>query len=149
MRETTRADVLFFETGMPKLKELIGKYTSQFVKNKLSERKDTPLFKAFDICERKNTQGHMFLKRLRDHSIESTMSDDKRNFLLNENGSKAITYKMINPKLSIHRIYETDMYIDEKKRVNFTRFRLSSHNFKIETGRWSRIKKEDCRPGQN
>ena len=34
--------------------------------------------------------------------------------------------------------------------VEFTRFRLSSHHLKIETGRWARIQKEDrlCECGE-
>ena len=55
----------------------------------------------------------------------------------------------INPNLKVHEIYTMNDYVDEKKRVVMTRFRLSSHNLKIKTGRWARIKPEhrlcDCR----
>ena len=57
--------------------------------------------------------------------------------------TKAETYKQINPLLKVHRVYETDTYIDERKRIMFTRFRLSSHGMKIETGRWARIDREN------
>ena len=74
----------------------------------------------------------------------------KENFISNQSGYKALAYKDLNPYLTLHRIYNEKEYIDEFKRVNFTRFRLSSHNLKIETGRWSRIRREDrlCECGE-
>ena len=50
--------------------------------------------------------------------------------------------------LSMHAAYTTPDYVDERERLVFTRFRLSSHHLKIETGRWARIEVEkrvcDC-----
>ena len=31
----------------------------------------------------------------------------------------------------------------EHKRIEFTRYRLSSHNLKVETGRWGRVEREN------
>ena len=68
-----------------------------------------------------------------------------------QTSSKATTYKAINPGLSVHEVYTTSNYIDERERLIFTRFRLSSHHLKIETGRWARIDVEnrvcDCGGG--
>ena len=57
---------------------------------------------------------------------------------------------MMNPDLSVHEVYTTTNYIDERERLIFTRFRLSSHHLKIETGRWARIEVENrvCECGQ-
>ena len=59
-------------------------------------------------------------------------------------------YKQINPNLNVHRVYNSKVYIDERKRVVFSKFRTSSHSLKIETGRWSRIPADDrlCDCGQ-
>ena len=47
---------------------------------------------------------------------------------------------MLNPDSMKHEIY--DMYgFSDRYRVDMTRFRLSSHRLKVETGRWSRIEK--------
>ena len=68
-----------------------------------------------------------------------------------QNTSKAITYRSINPELTVHKAYTAKEYIDERERLSFTRFRLSSHHLKIETGRWARIEAEnrvcDCGGG--
>ena len=55
----------------------------------------------------------------------------------------------MNPNLNVHNVHKIDKYLN-KKRVVFTRFRLSSHNLKTEKGRWSRTNREnsvcDCGP---
>ena len=39
-------------------------------------------------------------------------------------------------------LYNNRLYVPEHYRIAYTRFRLGSHRFKIETGRWSRIPRE-------
>ena len=57
----------------------------------------------------------------------------------NVTSSKATMYKRLNPDLALHEAYTTSEYVNERERLAFTRFRLSSHHLKIETGRWARI----------
>ena len=54
-----------------------------------------------------------------------------------------MTYRGINPSLSVHRIYtSSNNYIADNRRVELTRFRVGSHRLKVETGRWSRIPRD-------
>ena len=46
-------------------------------------------------------------------------------------------------ELRVHPVYTSKDYIDEKARITFIRLRLSSHSLKIETGRWSRVAREE------
>jgi hypothetical protein len=143
VRETTRTDVVILETGMPTLKELIRKRTSTFVKKNIrGDIDETPLSRVYKMCESKGTPGYRYIKRLLDNEINETLEELKAKFE-NETGTKATKYKEINPDLKVHPVYNTDTYIDERKRVVFTRFRVSSHSLKIETGRWARINPED------
>ena len=49
----------------------------------------------------------------------------------------------LNPDLESPNLYRNhNLYIPEHYRTAYTRMRLSSHNLKIETGRWSRIPRE-------
>ena len=48
----------------------------------------------------------------------------------------------INPSVQQHQVYKNDQ-LPEFKRIEFTRYRLSSHNLKVETGRWGRIEREN------
>ena len=63
--------------------------------------------------------------------------------------TRRTTYLEINPTLSVHPLYNSDR-IPEYCRISFTRMRLSSHYLKIETGRWSRIPREErlCQCGE-
>ena len=48
----------------------------------------------------------------------------------------------MNPDLSIHPLYEfheNEPVIDDNLRIAFTRFRLSAHKLRCETGRWNKV----------
>ncbi len=63
----------------------------------------------------------------------------------------ANTYRDINSDLSVHPMYQPNHYICELHRIATTRPRFSSHRLRIETGRWSRIPREErlCSCGEN
>ena len=69
--------------------------------------------------------------------IKVAMDTLKHNIGLSQS-SRRITYKQINPNLSVHKIYLMKHNINEHHRTAFTRFRLSSHSLAVEVGRWSR-----------
>ena len=53
--------------------------------------------------------------------------------------SKFRKYLEINPTLQCHEVYlSKNADYNELQRIEFTKFRLSSHNLKIELGRWTR-----------
>ncbi len=64
--------------------------------------------------------------------------------------SRTEIYCHINPDLSVHNMYH-DPNVNERHRITTTRLRLGSHRLKIETGRWSRIPREErlCICGQD
>ena len=151
VRETTRSDTALIEAGMPSLKELIDKRTVTFLRKELSAERtlDTPLIKIYKICESKRTGGFRTLENILNSVARNQQSSLKENFS-NATTSKAVMYKRINPNLSLHEAYTTTKYVNERERLAFTKFRLSSHHLKIETWRWARIAAEDrvCDCGQ-
>ena len=151
VRETMRSDTVLIEAGMPSLKELIHKRTSTFLRKELSADRtlDTPLIKIYKICESKRTGGFRFLEKILNPAVRNQQSSLVEN-LRNATTSKAAMYKRINPDLSLHKAYTTTEYVNERERLAFTKFRLSSHHLKIETGRWARIAADDriCDCGQ-
>ena len=150
VRETTRTDVVLLETGMPTLHELIKMRSTSFIKKNVNAGiTETPLAKVYKMCETKGTGGYRFIKRMLDNPVEECLLDVKR-AMNNASSSKALKYKEMNPGLNVHTVYNSNVYIDERKRVVFTKFRTSSHSLRIETGRWARIDREDrlCSCGQ-
>ncbi len=62
--------------------------------------------------------------------------------ITNSDSSRSVVYKKLNPMLSLHSMYHSE--VCETYRVDTTKLRLSSHRLKIETGRWARIPHEEC-----
>ena len=62
--------------------------------------------------------------------------------ILSSQRTRATIYRQMNPELVVHPMYYSNDIIDDDFRIAFTRFRLSSHRLKIETGRWARIPQE-------
>ena len=58
--------------------------------------------------------------------------------------TRTVTYRNINPSFSVHSMYtSTNNYIADYRRTEVTRFWVGSHRLKIETGRWSRVPREE------
>ena len=150
VRDTTRNDIILIECGMPSLDDLIRKKAANFMKKQFlgDPDEDKPLLKIFKLCELNRTKGYRYIEDLLTVNIGRVPTLIEK--FQNEEGSKAVTYKLINPNLTVHDVYKRDGYVNERERVVFTRLRLSSHNLKIETGRWSRTRREnrlcDCGP---
>ena len=65
----------------------------------------------------------------------------------NATTTRYTTYANINSDMSMHNVYarryDRNSFIPEVYRIAFTRMRTSSHRLRIETGRWSRLGRED------
>ena len=64
-------------------------------------------------------------------------------------GSKICTYRVHNPNVAVNGVYRyTVCVVPEYQRMVYTRFRLSAHNLRTETGCWTRVPREarffDC-----
>ena len=62
----------------------------------------------------------------------------KTNIRQSDSSRRRVYCNSINGDLSTHSIYSTKHNIYEPYRIAFTRFRISSHNLAVETGRWNR-----------
>ena len=150
VRDTTRNDIILIESSMPTLDKLIRKKNTSFMKKQflgvLDDEK--PLLKIFKLGEFNRTKGFRYIDNLL--TMNTGRVPTLKEKFMNEEGTKAVTYRSINLSLSVHDVYKSDEYLNEKERIVFTRLRLSSHNLNIEKGRWSRTSREnrlcDCGP---
>ena len=150
VRDTTRNDIILIECGLTKIDELIKKRTARFMKKQFLgvPDHDKPLVQIYRICELNRSDGYRFIDNLL--NVNVVQFPTILETFANEEGTKAVTYRLMNPELKVHDVYVTDEYLNEKNRIVFTRLRLSSHNLNIEKGRWSRTIREnrvcDCGP---
>ena len=57
--------------------------------------------------------------------------------------TKSQTYLSLNPTLEVHPLYtDCNRTVPDYLRISFTRFRMSSHMLRVETGRWSRTPRD-------
>ena len=62
----------------------------------------------------------------------------KTNIRQSDSSRRLVYFNFINSDLSTHSIYTNKHNIYEPYWIAFTRFRVSSHNLAVETGRWNR-----------
>ena len=113
-----------------------------------------PFHHMFRICQENNTPAATFVNNARLYRVPSELSRLTTEVSNEQNATKIMNYaEKLNPSLNLHPIYTTQSYVPDYMRVSFSRLRLMSHSLKVETGRWSRIPREErlcdrCNAGQ-
>ena len=143
VRKTTCNDTCYLELGYPPLRDLVRSKQRHFFHKMWRERSsmdDDPLICTINIVLNTRYPMQRYVSELINvtvNDVEQAMNTLKLN-ILNSGSSRRITYREINPDLSVHDVYCTKHSIPEIKRVSFTQFRLSAHSLAVEVGRWSR-----------
>ena len=103
-----------------------------------------PLWKAIELARSADTKSYRYIQASLGDQSDVFMEDKCRRVeeLRSSVSSKRVMFVSLNPSLQQHRLYKNDE-LSEFKRIEFTRYRLSSHNLKVETGRWGRITREN------
>ena len=145
VRNTTCNDVCLIEADMPSFQSLVKHRMKTYLQKKIPKIDcEYPLWKAIELSRSANTSSYRYIQNLLED--ESNMiEDDKmlRAESIRASGStKRATFLKLNPSLQQHKVYKNNN-IEEYKRIEFTRYRVSSHNLMVETGRWSRTERED------
>ena len=144
VRLTTCNDVCYIESGYPSLKALVkGKQRKFFTKmyNERSMLLDDPLGYVINFVLSNRYTTRTYLKNLIDNNVNDIECDRQilKNNIISSNSSRRITYfNLMNTSLSVHNIYFKKHNVSEFHRISFTKFRVSSHSLKVETGRWNR-----------
>ena len=107
---------------------------------------EQPFHLMHSICRDANAPAAAFMADAAEYHQDSQLSEIVRQVREQEQGTKFLNYRnMLNAELSVHQLYNTAAYVPDFIRVAFTRLRLMSHSLKVETGRWSRIPREERR----
>ncbi len=146
-------DICLVECGYPTLSALIKEKQYKYYRNITRTRAgmdDDPFMFMLSVARDNNTPGSRYIDSVMTH-VQSSFIVDSLNSIKDNvrtaNGSKFKTYCETNPEMIKHCMY-TNGQIPEWHRIPYSRFRLSAHRLKVETGRWSRIPREarlcDC-----
>ena len=96
-----------------------------------------PLMFTLSLCHRENPAVSRYINGVMEEVdvLASDLRVRKEKTQLSTR-TKLMTYQIMNPNLSVHPLYESiDRVGDDYLRISFSRFRLSPHRLKIETGR--------------
>ena len=102
-----------------------------------SELTDDPLMFSIEIATRSNTTLSRAARRFRDTNLPD-MNDLMQNVyerITESTGARSVGYHHMNPKYTLHCIYKERHIVNDRFRMAFIRFRVSSHNLSIETGK--------------
>ena len=147
VRGSTTNVLCLLEGGFPELESLVLKRRVNFItKFMRTSSGDEPLHDVLNMCIGHNTRAYRVLQVARHFNGDPVILN--RQTLMEKcvarrgSSSKTDTYLSLNGELSVHDVYKRSMYIPDYQRVALTRFRLSSHRLRIETGRWIRVPRD-------
>lgn len=137
--------VSLIEIGMPTLKAFIrNKQQKTYYKlindNSRIESEDPFIF-AYKLGLQYRNIHATYIQQLANDNTNILHNDliAMRNEIRDSNRTKFLTYLQINPELKSPDVYNCRSNIfNELQRTEFTRLRTSSHDLRIEIGRWDR-----------
>ena len=144
VRTTTPNATCLIECNMPPLNALLAQKQYNFLESALEKRINMEDEDPFMFVWSLLRQYHVPLSQKVDSILQQPdhvnkgMNDLMRTVSTSDR-TKSVLYCRLNPGLETHSVYISRTLTPEPYRVSFTRLRLTSHNLKSETGRWSRI----------
>ena len=144
VRSTTCNDLCLQELGLPKLMYYVRQCQSRFfdkIAKSPRSSADDPFTFVMQLCRSHNTSTVREIDSLSNHDFIAESRRKLRESITNSSKSKVKTYLKMNPDLAATRLYEMD--VPEHIRASATKFRLSAHNLRVETGRWARLLREE------
>ena len=137
-------DICYIESGYNSLTSIVKtKQRNYFVKmvNEKYGLQDEPLGYALRLVLNNTYNTSNYLNNLIDNNLNDYLQDNeslKTSIRQSDSSRRRVYCNSINGDLFTHTIYSTKHNIYEPYRIAFTRFRTSSHNLAVETGRWNR-----------
>ena len=145
VRQTTCTDLCLIEADMPSFQALVKEKMRKYLQKKLPNLEaDHPLQMALDLNRLADTKSYRRITELlaEEADLVERDSEVRAESIKRSSSTKRMQYCSMNPDLDSPAFYKNDD-IQEYQRKEVTRFRLSSHNLKVETGRWGRVVREN------
>ena len=144
VRSSTCHDLCLNELGLPNLSDSVKQRQANFF-DKMAKSERSPAVDPFayvmHLIRSYNTESSRLIGSMPNLDIIAISRRNMKDMIRNSNKSKVKTYLKLSPTLEVPPLYLLD--IPEYVRALVTRFRLSAHNLKVETGRWARIPRHE------
>ena len=141
VRNQTCNDLVKIELDITSARAKLRATQKKFIASVSKHNVDTPIKKALRLVHASRSPMAAEITRLiSETDILGRERMQTRQRIRSSNSSRMVQYLATNPNLIPPRFLNCDL--PEHKRIALTRIRLSSHHLKIETGRWSRIPRD-------
>ena len=146
VRPKTPINLCLIEAGIEPLRHIIKKKRALYLQQKFRDvDMEQPFHQIHAICREANAPAAAFMANAIRYNRQSEIGEITDQVRTQE-GTKFVTYRdALNTELTVHPLYTSNEYLPDFIRASFTRLRLMSHSLKVETGRWSRIPREERR----
>ena len=152
VRITTPNNLCLIEAGLRPLTGMVKNRQKKFFAKMVEERSDMnddPFMHVLGITQDANKSMWKYIRSITDSDEDFDFVEDEvakiKNTIINRpvSATKFQTYQTLNPTLETHPVYTlSTSTIPDYLRIDFTRFRLSSHRLRVELGRWSRTPRD-------
>ena len=149
VRATTPTNLCLVEGGLKPLESLVKQRQKKFFHKMLTSRAELhedPLMHTIDIAREHNKPVWSYVESVLngDKFVEEELSNIREAIRsAPASSTKSHTYLSLNPTLEVHPLYtDCNRTIPDYLRISFTRFRMSSHMLRVETGRWNRTPRD-------
>lgn len=142
VKKSTQIDICLLEAGLPPVKYRIREAQRKFFSKMINERNnmfDDPFWFTCQLTREYNAPMWQLIEDVLAPPID--FIPQLRTKVTTIGGSRAAMYRLLNPTLVPHSIYK-NIELPDSLRTSFSRFRLSSHRLRIETGRWSKLPRD-------
>ncbi len=143
VRKSTCNDVCYVESGYPSFQELVKNKQHNFFRTMWQERsgrRDDTLAFVMNLVQQSETRTGIIVRDFIREDVKplTELMLSTADELRRSDTSRRVTYRSINPEMSVHYVYRERHTINETHRRSFTQFRVSGHSLECETGRWNR-----------
>jgi hypothetical protein len=153
VRKSACTDLCLVECGARELQTLVWERQRRYYVKRLCKEAGcgTPLAFMLKLAEEANTPMWRGIQKLRAMPKDFVRAKDSemRQRIVESSSTKRKLYKVMNPALELSLVY-TSVQMPENERVQWTRFRVGSHDFPVEKMRWRGVPLEErfCNCGE-
>ena len=144
VRQSTCNDLCLNELSLPRIADYVKQCQAKFF-DRLSKSDrssvDDPYTYVLELCQSYNTDTAKYITNIPNMDFILNSRKNIKDKIRGSNKSKMKTYMDLSQTLDEPSLYSLD--IPEYVRMSATRFRLSAHSLRIETGRWSRLQRHE------
>ena len=143
VRISTCNDIALLEAGVPSPRAYIVGRQQRFLQKLMARTDFSSSYIGTIMVEAQRVKSPMGKRITALLENSPTLTPSVEAAVRQSESTRRSIYRAVNPKLERVKLY-SDSSCPEYARIAATRIRLGSHRLRVETGRWSRLPRDQC-----